>query len=221
MIKSIGFTGRIVKADTVAKRVSDRLVVSEKDLINLLDQKYETLATSFDGWTSTNNLLMFAINGKFAGPDIKIYLVCLDFVKIRGAYSGKNLAKLVFKRLKKLNVLHKLISLTGDNAKNNDTCARYLFKIIESLYDTHLDLMPVHGKEIRFLGEESLIDCLAHVDNLICKAILKSLGSSTHKEASEFLDRVKEHGWNHITMPLVLGDIAVLRIIVLWINKSP
>jgi hypothetical protein len=137
---------------------------------------------------------MFAINSKFTGLDIKIYLVCLDFVKIRGAYSRNNLAKLVFKRLKKLNVLHKLISLTGDNAKNNDTCACYLFKIIESLYNTHLNLMPIHGKEIRFLGEESLINCLAHIDNLIYKAILKSLGFSTHKGASEFLDQVKEHG---------------------------
>jgi hypothetical protein len=62
---------------------------------------------------------------------------------------------------------------------------------MEYLYDNHLDLMPVYYKEMRFKGEQSLIDCLAHVDNLICKAILESLGSSTHKEASEFLDRVR------------------------------
>jgi hypothetical protein len=152
---------------------------------------------------------------------MKIYQACFDFIKIKGAHSGKNLAKIVFSRGKKLGILHKIISLTGDNAKNNDTCARHLHKMMEYLYDNHLDPMPVHDKEMRFKGEESLIDCLAHVDNLIYKAILESLGSSTHKDASDFLDRVRSHGWKNITMPLASGDIAVLRIIVLWMNKSP
>ena len=87
---------------------------------------------------------MFAMNGKWAGPDMKIYQACLDFIEIKGNYSGKNLAKLVFNRGKKLNVLHKIISLTGDNASNNDTCARHLHKMMEYLYDDYLDPMPVH-----------------------------------------------------------------------------
>jgi hypothetical protein len=48
--------------------------------------------------------------------------------------------------------------------------------------------------------------------------ILKSLGSSTFKDVVEFLDRVKEYGWKDITMLMASGDIAVLRIMVLWIN---
>ena len=92
---------------------------------------------------------------------------------------------------------------------------------MEYLYDNHLDLIPIHNKEMRFKGEESLINYLAHVDNLVCKAILESLGSSTYKDASDFLDKVRSHGWKNITMLLVLGDIAVLRIIILWMNKSP
>jgi hypothetical protein len=47
---------------------------------------------------------------------------------------------------------------------------------------------------MRFKGEESKVDYLAHVDNLIMKAILISLGSSTHKDTCLFLDRVKDHG---------------------------
>ncbi|KAH8797597.1 hypothetical protein F5882DRAFT_234925, partial [Hyaloscypha sp. PMI_1271] len=113
-----------------------------------------------------------------------------DFIEIKGVYSGKNLAKIVFSRGKKLGILYKIISLTRDNAKNNDTCARYLYKIIEYLYNNHLDLIPIHNKEIRFKGEESLINYLTHVNNLVYKAILESLGSSTHKDASDFLNRV-------------------------------
>jgi hypothetical protein len=41
---------------------------------------------------------------------------------------------------------------------------------------------------MRFKGEESKVNYLAHVNNLIIKAILVSLGSSTHKDAYSFLD---------------------------------
>jgi hypothetical protein len=42
------------------------------------------------------------------------------------------------------------------------------------IYDEHLDPMPVYDKSTRFKGEASKIDCLAHVNNLVVKAILKS-----------------------------------------------
>jgi hypothetical protein len=54
--------------------------------------------------------------------------------------------------------------------------------------------MPVHNKFMRFKREASKINCLAHVDNLVVKAILKSLGSSTYKDAVAFLDRVSDNG---------------------------
>jgi hypothetical protein len=87
---------------------------------------------------------MFAINGKWAGPNIKIYQACLDFIEIKGNHLGKNLAKIVFNQGKKLNVLYKIISLMRDNASNNNTCACHLHKMMEYLYDDHLDLMPVY-----------------------------------------------------------------------------
>jgi len=80
------------------------------------------------------------------------------------------------------------MSLTRDNAKNNDTYARHLHKIIRYIYDKYLNLMPIHDKLMRFKGEASKINYLAHMDNLIMKAILKSLGSSTYKDAIAFLD---------------------------------
>jgi hypothetical protein len=66
--------------------------------------------------------------------------------------------------------------------------------MMEYKYNNYLDLMPIYSQSMRFKGDLSLINYLAYVDNLIVKAILKSLGSSTFKDAVEFLDRVKEHG---------------------------
>jgi len=146
---------------------------------------------------------------------MKIYQACFDFIEIKGAYSGKNLAQLIYKRGKKLGILYKIISIIRDNAKNNNTCARHLHKMMGYIYDEFLDLMPIYNKSMRFKGEASKIDCLAHVDNLVVKAILKSLGSSTHKDAVAFLDRVSDNGWKKVTLPMASGDIAILRIVVL------
>ena len=51
--------------------------------------------------------------------------------------------------------------------------------------------MPLYNQFIRFKGEESLIDYIAYTNNLIIKAILKSLGFNIHKDDYAFLDRVK------------------------------
>ena len=68
---------------------------------------------------------------------------------------------------------------------------------------------------MRFKGEQSRIRCLAHILNLIVKAILHNLGSSTQKEAVAFLDRVTTNRWQKITLPGAQGVIARLRIIIL------
>jgi hypothetical protein len=86
---------------------------------------------------------------------------------------------------------------------------------MEYLYNNYLDLISVYNREIRFKEEESLIDYFTYINNLVYKAILESLGSSTYKDASEFLNRVRLYNWKNITILLVLGDIAVLRVIIL------
>ena len=64
IIRFIRYIRKIVKRDIIALRVYNQVKVFEKDLINLLDYIYTIVAISFDNQTSTNNLLMFAINSK-------------------------------------------------------------------------------------------------------------------------------------------------------------
>ena len=73
---------------------------------------------------------------------------------------------------------------------------------------------------MRFKGKDSQIRCFAHILNLVCTAVLKNLGSSTHKEAVGFLDRI-ENKWDKITIPSYSGDVTILRLVVLWIARSP
>ena len=76
---------------------------------------------------------------------------------------------------------------------------------------------------IRELGSTQ-VRCFGHILNLVVKAILKDLGSSTHKDAVAYLNRAAEHlakkNWTTIYVPGA-GVIAKLRLMVLWINRSP
>jgi hypothetical protein len=155
MMKAAGYTNNIIKAEAITRRIYDRAAIADKDLIGLLDRTCSTVALSFDGWTSLNNLSMLAINGSWAGPDIVVYKACFDFIEIKGTHSGENLAYYVYKRYKKLGILHKILTLTGDNASNNDTAARSLYKKLSYVYDDHLEENPIRGKSMRFQGEAS------------------------------------------------------------------
>jgi hypothetical protein len=148
MIKAAGYTTPIIKGDTIAARVHERAIACDKDLINLLDRTCLTVALSFDGWTSLNNFSMLAVNGTWAGLDMKIYKACFDFIEIKGSHSSQNLAHLVFKRAKKLGILYKIIIITRDNASNNDTCACYLYKMMSCIYDNHLDKLGLCGQSM-------------------------------------------------------------------------
>jgi hypothetical protein len=164
---------------------------------------------------------MLAINGTWLGPNFEQYRACLEFIEIQGSHSGENLAATVFKTLKRLGLLQKLLTITSDNASNNDTLCRHLHSILSRLFDDHLEEHPIRNGTMRFKGEESRIQCFAHILNLMVKDILKFLGSSTHKDATAFLDRVAKAKWKKITLPRAASVIAILRILVLWIARSP
>jgi hypothetical protein len=76
---------------------------------------------------------------------------------------------------------------------NNNTCACWLYIILFNKFDKYLNLMLIYKILIRFKGEANKIDCLAYINNLIIKAILKSLSSSTYKDAYAFLNWVKKN----------------------------
>jgi hypothetical protein len=91
--------------------------------------------------------------------------------------------------LKRHNICHRLLKITSANALNNNTLCVNLHELLLREYDDYLDNFPVRGATIRFRGDASRIWCFAHVLNLIIKAILKELGSSTYKQATKYLDR--------------------------------
>ncbi len=142
-MKAIGCDQKILKGDAISNRVQARVARIEQENSELLEKTYVTIALSLDGWTSQNSVPFLGINANWLGPDFKVYRVCIAFKVIDRTHSGENLADLVFKVLKRLKILHKLLSITGDNASNNDTLTRHLFNKLSRLYDQHLSKLLI------------------------------------------------------------------------------
>jgi hypothetical protein len=73
MIRSTRYSKEIIRADVISNRVHDRVQATEIDIIDLLEHTCSTIVISFNSWSSTNNLSIFAMNSKWVGPDMKIY----------------------------------------------------------------------------------------------------------------------------------------------------
>lgn len=223
MMEAAGTICVIPKADDITRQIHQRIDLIRSDLKELLARTCNTIALSLDSWTSNNDICIFAINGRWLGPNFKPYRACLDFIEINGTHTGLNLSEIVYNIGKLNGILPKIFTVTRGNTGNDDTLCHHLEQRLLSLYDHADSEFPDHdhGKTMRFYGNQSQIRCFSHVLNLICKAVLESLGSSSHEKATNLLNRAATHGWSTITVPAAVGDIQILRIVVLWIYRSP
>ena len=182
------------------------------------------MCLTLDVWTSKSKKAILVVNLRWLDQDFKRYQHYIEFIEIQGSYSGENLAQLVYKALKEYDYCERLLTITSDNTSNNDTLCQTLYELLLKEFDDYLDIFPTRGKTMRFRGEASRIRYFAHILNLIVKAILTDLGSSTQKQAMEFLDYAAVDITNRTRIRITLlgaqNSIAKLRIIILWIHRS-
>lgn len=163
--------------------------------------------------------------GHWITPSFEKREALLDFVELAGAHSGENMAATVLSMLHELEIGHKLLTITGDNAGNNSTMCDTLHTELSKLYDdedSEFRLRPL----MRFHGRPSFIRCLAHVINLICKDILTHFGAGSAREAKATLDHINvaknqlptDFGTN---LPRDKNAVVKIRLLVLWIARSP
>jgi hypothetical protein len=132
---------------------------------------------------------MIAMNVTWLDDHFKQHQACIEFIEIDGSHLGENLASIVYSTLKKFNICQKLLTITANNAGKNSTLCHALYALLKRKFDDHLEEFPSCEGLMRFKGKNSQIQCLSHIINLIVLAILEALGSSTHKQATEYLDQ--------------------------------
>jgi hypothetical protein len=224
LLRVAGHKGKILKADIIRNKLFARVDNVRRQIIDDIKATATTICLTLNAWTSKNKKAMLAINIQWLDNNFKRHQYCIKFIKIKGTYSGENLAKIVHQALKDFKCRERLFTITSDNASNNNTLCSALHTFLLKEFNDYLELFPLHSKSIRFRGDASRIRCFVHILNLIVKAILVELGSSTQKAASEYLDRaaalIANQQRRTITLPSAQGVIAKLRITILWIYRS-
>jgi hypothetical protein len=166
-------------------------------------------------WTSKNHKAILGVIGHWLTPDFKYQGRVLEFSELSGSHSGENLAEVLQKMLVELQIEEKLLTITADNASNNETLASELYFNLAEKYNSEDATISDKGR-LRFQGVDSYIRCLAHILNLIVRDILSALKSGDHKSALEACDLLQENK--------KIGQhsaLARLRIMALWILRTP
>jgi hypothetical protein len=138
-----------------------------------------------------------------------------------GPHSGENLAEVVLKMLAELDIVPKLLTITGDNAGNNGTLCDSLHDQLLKKYDNDDDRFRIRPL-MRFRGRPSFIPCLTYILNLICKDVLAYLRAGSAREAKAILDDMAIHtrpAFNSIHS--TKGAIIKIQLLTLWIARSP
>lgn len=129
----------------------------------------------------------------------------LDLTILNGSHDGKNIAAAFWDVLRDYNLLAKMLSVTTDNASNMDT----MFEELEKLF-TEAGIM--------FDSKNCRIRCFAHIMNLSCQAMIRSVGDGDAAEypSDEDSDVEEEHAKTK-----VLPVVVKMRKGVVAIRKSP
>ncbi|CCO36123.1 Putative AC9 transposase [Rhizoctonia solani AG-1 IB] len=160
---------------TVAK-VSSDLSQKEKDRLKE-DMKNSQGRISFtsDLWTDSMERPFMAVTGHYINAAHETRNALMAFRVVEGAHAGAILAQHLFGVLKEYDVVHKIGSVTLDNATNNNTMMEELAKLIRA-------------EGYNFDKEGNRIRCFPHVINLAVTAFLDALDFTGNKYLA---DRIK------------------------------
>lgn len=211
ILKHIPYQKSGFSATTLTRLIQNESSSAIAELGNLLNETCESISLSLDIWTSPTNDAYLGIIGYWIGTNFECFERLLDFVLITGLHTGENLAQnIVMPTLNMFGLASKVLTITLDNASNNERLVSALKESIDSLFDN-----GIIAKK-KFLGQGSFIRCIAHVLNLIAKAILHNLKSGQVNDVYEIFDNM-----NSSKSVGSLNAIMKIRALALYIENSP
>ncbi|KAK9312050.1 hypothetical protein V1524DRAFT_466634, partial [Lipomyces starkeyi] len=140
---------------TLQRRTESEFVQYRLKLREELAATCNTIALSLDVWTSKNSIAVLAVIGHWLNQDFEYQERLLEFKEIEGAHTGENLAEMVENLLIELDLEYKLLTITADNASNNETLVSELYFNLSTRLATGSIMSDNHT--LRFHGLDSYI----------------------------------------------------------------
>ncbi|CAE6444320.1 unnamed protein product [Rhizoctonia solani] len=156
--------GHFVKANAIRTRVINHGTALRQKTQAYLNNLSGLLAIACDAWTSSNKIAFLAITASWITELWTLKETLLDFVELKGAHDGKNLADAVATAVTELGISDKILALVSDNASNNGTLIHHLTSNLR-----------VSSPNSRWDGSGGHIRCLAHIIHLAVMALLRGI----------------------------------------------
>jgi hypothetical protein len=162
----------IPTAKTVRRQIE---IAVEKGCTTLLEKlpADAKICLALDCWSSPFRQSFIAITGYFIDADWESHEVLLGFEHVKGSHAGKALSDILVSVLQCYNIRDRVLSITTDNASNNNTLLnalnQELKKSVDEIFSTDIIRIP----------------CLAHVIQLCVKALMEALKIDPKDESKE------------------------------------
>ncbi|KAF8754797.1 hAT family C-terminal dimerization region [Rhizoctonia solani] len=127
-----------------------------------MKQAQGRILLTLDLWTDVMERLFMAITSHYVNAVNEDVATLIAFHIVEGAHAGVILAQHIFGVLKEYNIVHKIGSITLDNASNNNTMMEELLQLIRA-------------KGYDFDEEGNQICCFPHIINLAVTVFLDAL----------------------------------------------
>jgi hypothetical protein len=157
-------------ARTIRRYLNTAVQEQQQSVLSKLP-KESRLSIALDCWTSPFKQAFMAITGYFIDQEWNYCEVLLGFEHIHGSHTGSKLRETVFQILQEHNITNRVLSITTDNASNNNTMMISIQDAIQS-----------HG-----LNNTSIfrVPCLAHVIQLCLKQLLGKMKAEPVNQEAE------------------------------------
>jgi hypothetical protein len=161
-------------AKTLRRRLRDAVTIQQESQLQDLPE-YAKVSLALDCWTSPFQQAFMAITVYFLDKDWNYREMLLGFEPLHGPHTGNNLSDVLYQLLKERGLLHRIFSVTTDNATNNET-------LIRTLQEKLISTGSIGSREsiVR-------VPCMAHVIQLCLKQLLGHIRAAPkNKEVKAF-----------------------------------
>jgi len=153
---SVNVPGRLTLKEDISKKFDTERQKIKEDLAH----NSSLFSFIIDCWTSSNQNPFLGIIITWVDDAWNLQTRVLDLMHLKGSHTGKNLSEAFITAIEAFELQHKVLAITGDNAKNIDTmCTEFQEYAIK--------------QSSPFRAEAHRIRCFAHILNLTTQAMLK------------------------------------------------
>jgi ribosomal protein S27E len=191
----------VPSGDTIRNSIDKHFGKTMERVRAMLKDAPGRLSFAVDAWTSPNTHAFLGITVHWIDADWQLRSMLLNIAPISDSHTGKHLSTIFKDTCQEFGVMDKLLAITTDNARNNDT-------LLEHLGET------CRHEGVPFDRNSMHVRCIAHVINLAVQDFLGTLNAAA-MDCGDAYDGQYSADAGH------LGFIPRLRKLVIDLRDTP